>query len=178
MADVEATPRVRALLTELLQLDDDDAQLPLTVLGNMYRTQLRAPLVRMGELVAGPQLRNTYFIRKLTNIIIDERWPGVHESLALVQPAADALQDRERLARWLDRLSDERFDATVGVCVLSTAYLLARGFADEMRYTPLFNLHRFTWRQGVGEAAGVLELELGADPMVRQMVLELASPGV
>jgi hypothetical protein len=170
-------PHVRALFTELLELSAEDAQLPLEVLINLHRPQLRAPLLLLanrGEQLAPGQ---SFWEQRaaarealvelcpiLTNGRIFEGDPDlVNISNGITSNPSDMVWD----------LGMEQLRELTG------SELLAQ-LADEASYDwepqePLYTLHRLTWPNApVSPLAELLEAELAVDDEVAQAVLAVA----
>jgi hypothetical protein len=173
------TPLVRELILSLLPLEGTDTLLPLQVLVNLHRLQLRRPLENMrhlfsaGELAAfeaeimdpGLQLANR----------IERRYPELsgglpyYSSLAVKTalhgipafradpPALSFMEELSKTNRTLRRVITAALDGWVS-------------------YEPLVSLHQLTWNADTyTRRLPLLEAELSANPLVRDMILWLAA---
>jgi hypothetical protein len=167
MSESPDHPHVRALLGELLQLDEQDRELPLTVLINLHRTQLRAPLERV------PQLGREDIGRALK--LLAARWPVLTDG-QLYRQQPRLLQLREAHVRqpewYMDRLiTRPDLDGLLNILLIGTG--LSHGW-DECTSAVL--LYELTLGEIVRDSAlETLELALGLHPAVGQSLVELAA---
>jgi hypothetical protein len=168
--------RTRELLIELLQLDEFDAQLPLPVIVNLHRAQLRQPMEALFRL--GQVRVETQDSMAVENGIWEEmqhRWHhlkgsayGANTAVSrayslVVEASATPSLASVQQACGPNHLGDEFAEVT-----LST-------IDGWQGHDPVALLHRLTWRDAPFAALlAVLEAELATHADVRHMILELA----
>jgi hypothetical protein len=166
-------PRARALLRQLLSLSPEDELLPLPILINVYRAQLRAPLLatlRLAVFTPGEDDAQM-FVSELLEAELHERWPFLMYSKDLFEPAVKAGvpgNGWNRTETW-DRI-DEIPEAE------PLHWLLYNGMDDWSPQEPLCTLYQMTWGEAyVDTGLQYLEAELGAHRDVESFILAMSA---
>jgi hypothetical protein len=159
-------PRLLALLTELLQLEAEEAELPLAIIVKLHKGQLRAPLQLLGLHAA--QGTDTPFeaVARLQDHL-SETYPLLIQQLPVVgqQPRLSQLRYRvnhrfphghpDELIHWL--------------CEKAKGH-----YADYSSYEVPVQLYQLTHaeEEELALRAEILELELTLSPAAERIVLE------
>lgn len=187
----ERYPQVRALIVELLQLDDEDAQLPLPVLINLHRARLRDPFMNLVHLERVP---NAYSASSLEDealnvkgieSVVNRLWPDIaygrtYRQAILTAPAPygdeDSLWNTRAVAvEAIQTLLEEGIEALEAASHdIVYTWLLTEAY-ELKSYDPAVQLYQAT----LGAEAQLLtlptlEAELSASPMTRAMLVQLA----
>jgi hypothetical protein len=169
--------RLRELFGELFGLEEHDTQLPLQLLVNMYRTRLRSPMEKLLQEAAvgvrgARDARSANWrsaVMQHMHLILNERYPGLQggglfgSSEAVVNFYADS-DDFD--------LSDiqERLDFGRQTLFGTALYENAQQWNPE---EPLLMVSLLSVDGApLTTIATALEIELGLDPAVRQLVLD------
>jgi hypothetical protein len=173
MSELTSYPRVHGLLCEFLQLEEADTQLPLTVLVNLHRARLRAPLRGLGGLTVDRFSRsaaNALFVVTAA-AVFGELYPQLASGELFKHD--DELADAQRPLSGPNRQAVEQQLRDFGLnedekVLIKYSYLSWRG------YDHLVQLHRLTWDvHHQPTLLAVLERELALSPEVRHSVLEI-----
>jgi hypothetical protein len=166
-------PTLRGLLVEMLALVELDTQLPLTILINLHRRELRAPLENIERLLPEVYDEQTASGLQPVQEMMRQRWPGIRGKLydtsaRLVKLASDlAWSERE--------VGPEELAGYAPSPLVRRMLEHSRG--DWYPYETPALLHRLTWAGAdLSVMSLMLEIELGLSPEVRQMLLELTRP--
>jgi hypothetical protein len=168
------SPHLQALLAELLGLNELDAQLPLPILINLHRPQLRAPLENLAA-IAGDSWRthDDYLdvVPRLVQRQVHDRWPALRNG-----DAWRGLHELDELTRLtegeISNLSHTEFLQRAGNPEPRVVKLLQESLIDWRCYDPLYELHMLAWPQSQRDAiCQLLEIELGLTPETRELIL-------
>jgi hypothetical protein len=171
-------PQLHALLCALLQLSDEDTQLPLPVIINIHRAQLRAPLEQLVSLASPSEHARSVFgnhnaIMQAVASYVSLEWPELNSDLYIKQPGLVDITGR--LEKRFESLPDDDFLDYAGSPSEDVLEIIYGCLADFRAYDPIYLLHQLTWRNAeLNLVAWVLELELGVNPQVRESILQLA----
>jgi hypothetical protein len=179
MPELEELPRVQALLVELLQLEDEDLQLPLPILMNLHRVHLNAPLDGLGTLIAADPVAKLQYaqLSELGNqalALLNERYPSLGDGRIFerCRKLTEMVQTHRRSREFsinLNELLARRLDGELRAQLIHVA---SRAWSP---LEPLVLLHATTLSDVVPLAVlQELEIELGLSPEVRTMILEMA----
>jgi hypothetical protein len=160
---------VRTLFIKLLQLDDEDAGLPLPVLVNLHRRQLRAPLEAVARLAADPDTDISEVLQGLYPHVSGNDFSDILD-LALAETAAERFDVRPD-GVWR-RLQQQGEDNQSLMRVIDMAQ------TDWLSYEPALALYEITFSPLPLEAAGILEVELKANAAVHPMLVDLCRRGM
>jgi hypothetical protein len=163
-------PLTRALLMRLLGLGPEDAQLPLELLVNLHRVQLRTPLQVAGRLGSAEGTPAKY---GRGGSLLGRRFPPLRDGYLFM--ADDALagvrHDAQGTAAWFAERVAYRGDRVCEALLVETGVLVGNGYAP---WSPALYLHELT----LGPASltyGLtsLEIALGLHPVVGVSLLHL-----
>jgi hypothetical protein len=153
-------PRVRALLTELLQLGVEDAQLPLPVIVNLNRRALAAPFERFGAEVA-PLPAHDKFAAASSHVA--HTWAPISGDLFRDHALLDALSTQG---------PDDVPESVAAAWPKELALICQNALWHWVSYEPLVQLCTFAWSgTNLPVAFQMLEIELGLEPKVQEMLL-------
>jgi hypothetical protein len=187
----ELYPRVHALIVELLQLDEQDAQLPLPVLINLHRMRLRDPFMNLVHLEWIPNAYSTASLEDETlsvqgiESVLDNLWPDLAHGRAyrralLTAPAPYGDEDtlwntRVAAIESIQSLLEEGIETMEAANHdIMYTWLLARAY-ELTSFDPVVQLYQATLSvEAQLLTLPTLEAELSASAMVRAMVLRLA----
>jgi hypothetical protein len=166
-----------AFLVQLLGLESDDAQLPVRVLINLHRAQLRVPFetfVRIIEIRNAPSPIHISRIRAET--LIKTEWPWVNAWLWKDEYPNLQLPDRAKVARHYDLMSPTVFEKVTGLKSAIGERLAFACLDAHQGWLPLLTLHRLTWADtDVEPVLRELAAQLNATDEVPAMILAMAS---
>jgi hypothetical protein len=176
------TPLATELVLKIMGVEGEDALLPMPVLVNLHRTQLRAPLEALCAIVG--QLRveeagNPYQEELLdlqTQAIVnwtDQRWDALAKGEIFRNDARLADMDMgPAWDRW-NEMDDESLLRAAGSPSPLAAKLILKAIESWESYETLYILHQLSWKDADPTAQlKVLEIELGLHHAVPEILQE------
>jgi hypothetical protein len=163
-------PHVQALLVSLLQLDEQDRELPLPLLINLHRAELRLPLA--GLLAIGPDSTIVSAVKAVNGITTNFERAYMRLGDGRIFEHSQELETiYESLPNlWLIKVLPEEFKTVPAV-----EELFRRQDKGWYAYDPVLTLHELTWSNEICQALlPQLEVELGLDSVVGDMLVQLA----
>jgi hypothetical protein len=167
------TPHTTELLLRVMGITGEDALLPLEVLINLHRRQLRAPLEALARVEAD-KLTAPGQLRQRTNAIVkwlDAQWPSLD--------SGKTLMNDERLSRlsavvqkatgWSE-MEDVELMRVAGDPEPIVGALILEAVDAWTPYDPLYVMHQLTWPQvDMPVMFEMIEVELALDPTFEKM---------
>jgi hypothetical protein len=167
MAD---TPHLDALLAELLGLDEVDLQLPVPVLVNMHRSQLRAPLRGLKRYSRELNVKKGWGLRELQQRLTADYGLDPHV-LELDRAVLDAYSQVSDEVAWA-------LGGSVAPLTKGERRLLVQLEDNWVSYDPLVWLFYLTCREVPQHfIPELIEAELVAQPASHRMILDMAVLG-
>jgi hypothetical protein len=164
--------RGRELLMRIMGAAEEDANLPLTVLANVYRARLRAPLEKLAETYGG-HVQDPWARASKVVHMVEERWPALTDGMLFEQV--------ERLNQLLNLLPVSNVNQSYGELLQlarnpspTVEQLLVVAWDGSAPHDPLVLLHELT-HQGMSEEAlechlACLTRELEIDPAAMELI--------